>query len=193
MFFLRKSKARQTTRFILVSDQSSCLGPVWLGYYGLSVEKVPDQSKREKERQERHFPGCPVVKNLPANAGDTGWIAGMGRFHVRKAAKPVCHSCWACAPQQEKVLVSCVQVCVSPWTEARQAPLSMEFSRQKYWSELPCLPPGGLSSPGIELGSPALAGGLFTTSATWETHNKRSHCNKKATHHNERVAPTWCN
>ena len=72
MFFLRKSKARQTTRFILVSDQSSCLGPVWLGYYGLSVEKVPGQSKREKERQERYFPGCPVVKNLPANAGDTG-------------------------------------------------------------------------------------------------------------------------
>ena len=47
------------------------------------------------------------------------------------------------------------------WTVARQAPLSMGFSRQEYWSELPCLPPDDLSDPGIEpasLVSPALAG-----------------------------------
>ena len=53
----------------------------------------------------------------------------------------------------------------------RQPPLSMGFSRQEYWSELPCPPSGDLPNPGIEhlsLKSPALAGGLFTTSATWE-------------------------
>ena len=47
------------------------------------------------------------------------------------------------------------------WTVARQAPLSVGFSRQEYWSELPCLPPDDLSDPGIEpesLVSPALAG-----------------------------------
>ena len=82
MFFLRKSRARQTTTSMLVSHRSSWLGPVQLGYCGLSVEKVPSHSKREKERQEGDFPGCPVVKNPPANAGDTGWIPGMGRFHV---------------------------------------------------------------------------------------------------------------
>ena len=52
---------------------------------------------------------------------------------------------------------------------AYQAPLSMGFSRQEYWSGLPCPPPGGLSDPGIELESlvaPALAGGFFTTGAT---------------------------
>ena len=57
------------------------------------------------------------------------------------------------------------------WTVACQAPLSMGFSRQEYWSGLPCPPPGDLPDPGIELTSPAslaLAGGLFTTSATWE-------------------------
>ena len=46
----------------------------------------------------------------------------------------------------------------------------MGFSRQEYWSGLPCPPPGGLSNLGIEptsLSSPALAGGFFTTSATW--------------------------
>ena len=41
-------------------------------------------------------------------------------------------------------------------TVARQAPLSMGFSRQGYWSWLPCPPPGDLPDPGIEPGSPAL-------------------------------------
>ena len=43
-----------------------------------------------------------------------------------------------------------------PWTAAYQAPLSMEFSRQEYWSEVPLPSPGDLPDPGIELGSPAL-------------------------------------
>ena len=45
---------------------------------------------------------------------------------------------------------------MSPWTEAHQAPLSMGFSRQEYWSGLPCPPPGDLPKPGIEPRSPAL-------------------------------------
>ena len=54
-----------------------------------------------------------------------------------------------------------------------QAPLSMGFSRQEYWSGLPRPPPGDLPDPGIKpvsLMSPALAGGFFTTSAIWEAH-----------------------
>ena len=42
------------------------------------------------------------------------------------------------------------------WTVARQAPLSMGFSRQEYWSGLPCCPPGDLPNPGIKPRSPAL-------------------------------------
>ena len=64
---------------------------------------------------------------------------------------------------------NCVQLFATLWTVAHQAPLSMGFSRQEYWSGLPCLPPGDLPDPGIEPGSlmsPALAGGFFTTSAT---------------------------
>ena len=45
---------------------------------------------------------------------------------------------------------SCVRLFATPWTLARQAPLSMEFSRQAYWSGLPCLPPGDLPNPGTE-------------------------------------------
>ena len=62
---------------------------------------------------------------------------------------------------------------VTLWTIARQAPLSMAFSRQEYWSWLPCPPPGDLPTLGIEpksLMSVALAGGFFTTSTTLEAH-----------------------
>ena len=53
-------------------------------------------------------------------------------------------------------LLSRVQLFVTPWTVAHQAPLSMEFSRQEYWSGLPFPSPGDLPDPGIELGSLAL-------------------------------------
>ena len=59
-----------------------------------------------------------------------------------------------------------VQLFVNPWTVALQASLYMEFSRQKYWSELLFSTPGVLPDPGIELSSlasPALAGRFFTT------------------------------
>ena len=59
---------------------------------------------------------------------------------------------------------------MTPWTVACQT-LSMGFSRQEYWSELPCPSPGDLPNPGIEpasLTSTAMAGGFFTTRATWE-------------------------
>ena len=55
------------------------------------------------------------------------------------------------------------------WTVALQAPLSMGFSRQEYWSGLPCSPPRDLPDPGIgpeSLMSPALAGRFFNTNAT---------------------------
>ena len=67
-----------------------------------------------------------------------------------------------------------VRLYVNPGTVALQAPLSLRFSRQEYWSRLPCPPPGALPNPGIKptsLMSPALAGGFFTTSATWEAQN----------------------
>ena len=67
--------------------------------------------------------------------------------------------------------LSHVQLFAIPWTVAHQAPLSMEFSRQEYWSGLPFPSPGDLPNPEIEpvsLRSPALAGGFFNTSTTWE-------------------------
>ena len=71
----------------------------------------------------------------------------------------------------ETETVSLVQLFATLWTVAHQAPLPKGFSGQEYWSGLPCPPPGDLPDLGIEpasLTSPALAGGFFTISATWE-------------------------
>ena len=65
----------------------------------------------------------------------------------------------------------CVQLFATLWTVVHQASLSMEFSRQEYWSGLPYPPPGDLPDPGMEpapLMTPALVGVFFTTSSTWE-------------------------
>ena len=69
-----------------------------------------------------------------------------------------------------KSLQSCLTL-MTPWTVAHQVLLSMEFSRHECWSRLPFPPLGDLSDPGVEpksLMSATLAGGFFTTSATWE-------------------------
>ena len=68
-------------------------------------------------------------------------------------------------------MLSHVQLFATPCTVAHQAPLSMEFSRQEYWSGLPFPTPRDLPDPGIKPLSPAfpaLAGRFFTASATWE-------------------------
>ena len=64
-----------------------------------------------------------------------------------------------------------IWVFATPWPVAHQTPLSMEFSRQEYWSGLPCPPPGALPDPGMELVSPmspALSGRIFTAHTTRE-------------------------
>ena len=76
--------------------------------------------------------------------------------------------------QQEAVCaqsLSRVRLFATPWIAACHTPLSTGFSRQEYWSGLPCPPPGDLPNPEIEptsLTSPELAGGFFIPSPTWE-------------------------
>ena len=58
---------------------------------------------------------------------------------------------------------NCGQLSATLWAVAHQAPLSVGFPRQEYWTGLPFSPPGDLLDPGIESESPALAGECFTT------------------------------
>ena len=82
-----------------------------------------------------------------------------------------------------------VRLFAGPWAAhepACQAPRSMEFSRQEYWSGLPFPSPGDLPNPGIisaSLKSSALAGRFFTTSATWEYHKPKMHLIHLPTEH----------
>ena len=59
--------------------------------------------------------------------------------------------------------LSCVQLFVTPWTVAYQAPPSMGFSWQEYWSGLPFPSPGDLPNPGIEPGSSAFQADTLTS------------------------------
>ena len=63
--------------------------------------------------------------------------------------------------------LSCVQLFATPWTVAYQAPLSMEFSRQEYWSGLPFPSPGDLPDPGVEPGLPHCRQTLYHLSHHW--------------------------
>ena len=72
-----------------------------------------------------------------------------------------------------------VQPSATPWTTAFQAPPSMGFSRQEYWSGLPCPPPGDLPNPGIEPTSLiplALAGKFFTIDPQGKSTIYTYHC-----------------
>ena len=60
-------------------------------------------------------------------------------------------------------LLSCVQLFATPWTVAYQAPPSMGFFRQEYWSGLPFPSPGDLPDPGIEPRSPAVQADALTS------------------------------
>ena len=67
-----------------------------------------------------------------------------------------------------------IWLCVTLWTVVHKTPLSMGFSKQEYWSGLPCPPPGDLPNPGVEpapLMFPALGDGFFITSTTWKDLN----------------------
>ena len=75
-----------------------------------------------------------------------------------------------CMCMHAKSLPSCPTLC-DPMDCTLPGSSDLGFSRQEYWSGLPCPPPGDLTSPGMKptfLMSPALSGGFFTTSTTWE-------------------------
>ena len=90
---------------------------------------------------------------LPATLAHT-LALGRRALHTHSPLRtPGCSLLW----------VICVPLFVNPWTIARQLPLSMEFSRQEYWSRLPFPTLGDLPDPRIKPTSPALAGRFFTT------------------------------
>ena len=111
-----------------------------------------------------------VPRLLGLRAGRGRWCLGCPRVVSQPARRSVTaadaqHRSGE-QPQRTSRACACVlslSDSVSPWTAARQAPLSTGFSRQEHWSGLPLPPPGDLPHPGMEPMSPALAGGFSTT------------------------------
>ena len=109
--------------------------------------------------------------------GSEGWTQAGILLAILWGSGPLVSRQMPC-PQASRVLtcvlLSClshIRVVATAWTVAHQAPLSMRFSSQDYWTGLPCPPPGDLPHPGIEpmsLISPALSSSLFPTSTTWK-------------------------
>ena len=107
---------------------------------------------------------------------DLTWLSPLGKasqssVQVRQGSHSFSSGC-LCAHLCVCMLshLSCVRLFATHSTAAGQAPLSMGFSRQEYWSELPRPSPGDVPDPGIKpasLKSPALAVRFFITSATW--------------------------
>ena len=104
------------------------------------------------------FADSSVGKESTCNAGDPSSIPGLGRYTGDGVGYPLSYSC-------------CIWLFATLGIVTRQAPLSMGFSKQEYWSGLPCPSPGDLPNPGTEpasLMSSTLADGFFITSPTWE-------------------------
>ena len=132
------------------------------------------------------FPNSSVGKESACNAGDPSSIPGLGRSPGEGIRYPLqysslensmdckVHGVTKSQTSMHACMLSCfrgVPLFSTLWTVSHQTPLSMRFSRQEYWSGLPCHSPGNLSNPGIEpvfLMSPALAAKFFTISTTWE-------------------------
>ena len=122
--------------------------------------------------------GNPLQYSCLENPMDRGvWWATVHRVTKNQTRLKRQHTHTLRMPRNKFILVqflpsACVLSCfrgvgffVTLWTVAHQALLSMEFSRQEYWSGLPCPPPGDLPIPGIEaasLMSSTLAGRFFT-------------------------------
>ena len=107
------------------------------------------------------------------------------------------NSCWGpgSAPSSRSVCAMCsiAQLCptlATSWTVALQAPLSMGFSRQEYWSGLPFPSPGDLPNPGMELAYSALGGGILYH---WTSGKPLGwgELNSKNTHSSDKPADWW--
>ena len=147
------------------------------------LEKIEGRRRRGPQRM-RWLDGITDSMDMSLNSGSWWWTGRPGVLQFTGSQR-VGHD-WATElngknsePQWSKRLhaqsLSCVSLFVTLWTVAHQALLSMEFSRQEYWSGLPFSPPRGLPNPGIKSTSPSsvLASRFFNTEPTWEAPNQK--------------------
>ena len=113
---------------------------------------------QKNKRNLRDYRGV-IQKHSKCNPCHTGCLIMSNSLRINVVGFILCSR--MCMHAQ---LLSCVLVFATPCTAAHQAPLSLGFSRQEYWSGLPFPSPGDLPDPGIKPMSPALTGDSFPLS-----------------------------
>ena len=101
------------------------------------------------------------------------WFLSSGEWCRQPVDSHILEGLAKCHPNWELKLLSCVQLFAIPWTVAYQAPPSIEFSRQEYWSGLPFPSPGDPPDLGIEPGSPALQADALPSEPPGNSYSKR--------------------
>ena len=104
--------------------------------------------KNTVEKHSKYFLGQEMKVNIPRMSCV---YLMQGKGHFASAVFLLKNSCTS-----ECYLLTCVELFTTPWSVVHQPPLSMEFSRQEYWSGLPFSSVGDLPTPGIKAQSPAL-------------------------------------
>ena len=147
--------------------------PVWLNEDSQVPQRRPDANKFKREREM-------LVKLKPCARADTeqkGQQHSLAPPSKKPYTPPLSFreaSIWNALISMHACMLrhfSSAQLFATLWNVAHQAPLSMKFSRQEYWSGLPCPPSGNLPNSGVEplsLRSLVLAGEFFIASTTWE-------------------------
>ena len=132
-------------------------------FLGLSVRVFPEEISVCVSRLNEE--DCPHQLEWVSSSSLRAWIKHRQRrvdlFSVRAETPIFCPraSAFLVLGPLKRIIVkslSCVWLFATSWTIAQQAPPSVEFSRQEYWSGLPFPSPGYLPDPGIEPGSPTL-------------------------------------
>ena len=131
-------------------------------HFLLQCMKVKSESEVAQSRltlrdpMDCSLPGSSAHGIFQARVLEWGAIASLGNLSTEMKIKVLDTKICVC-------VLSHVRLFTTPWTVSQQAPLSMEFSREEYWSGLPT--PGSFPTRGLHTSpaSPALAGGCFTT------------------------------
>ena len=152
-----QDKSKNTLRSYLNTDENK--HNVWTTKY----KRFPSRTMSK--------PQIPKIASLPASMSDWYYFPSYSLSSIYFSPLiDISWWSWDLAYLVSICILECmlspfshVWLCVTLWTVAHQAPLSMEFSSQEYWSGLSCPPPGNLPNPGIKptsLMPPTLAGGL---------------------------------
>ena len=134
---------RKVVCYLFICEKFSCMLPMFHMLFRWSASS-----------KKRIWVLTYYIFNLVVWLSTVNWLVLWRKNYCPHFCTSVFHHVSRCLTLSPwKVKVSCSVV--TPWTAAHQAPLSMEFSRQEYWSRLPFPFPGDLPNPGMEPRSPA--------------------------------------